>query len=609
MVNNKTCVMKLAAPILAALLVGCAASRSVATPRDADAARQFGRITAELSAPRMEGRGPGTKGLDLARDYLVAEYRKAGLQPVFGDSYIQRFEIDNGVQAIKQSLAVDGQSLESGVDFTPMGFSASASFAGETVFVGYSIVNRDRRHDSFANLPQGALRGRVAIALRYEPQNEKGVSRWTKKAGAWTRAAAIVQKARQAFKRGATALLLINPPSQKTPLKTLRQTMTPTAAPIPVMHITAETFAKISDGADLAALQRAADRGKHPFGVYKTSRVTGEVELKRARAPVYNVAGLLPGAGSLQDEIVVIGAHYDHLGYGDFGSMTGSHDIHPGADDNASGAAGLIMLAHGLAKSDAPNRRSLLFIAFTAEERGLLGSAHFLKKLDESGISADHMVAMVNMDMIGRVENDTLYVLGVGSGDRWKDMVIDAAYDHGLKPAVDSSPLGASDHASFFLKKVPAVHFFSGVHADYHKPSDTADKINAEGGARIVACINQVVRALSTEQQRLVFNSEGAKVARMSRGAGHGAFLGIMPDYATMQGDQGCGITGITPASPAADAGLTPGDLIVRWNNQKIGNVYDLTRVLGESKPDQSISLKVKREDQLLDITVKLGSR
>jgi hypothetical protein len=337
--------------------------------------------------------------------------------------------------------------------------------------------------------------------------------------------------------------------------------------------------------------------------------LTGEVELKRASAAVYNVAGKLPGAGVLKDQIVVIGAHYDHLGYGDAGSMSGTQDIHPGADDNASGTAGLIMLARRLASNHSPNRRTILFIAFTAEERGLLGSLHFLKKLKESGIGDNQIVAMINMDMIGRMDKNRLYVFGIKSGDRWKAIIQKAANDQGLTLMTKAMPLGASDHASFFLHKLPAVHFFTGLHSDYHRPSDTTDKINAAGGAAAVACIEQVVDELITHQQQLVFNASGAKIPSMLRSARGGAFLGIKPDYATIQGNKGCGITAITPGSPASIAQLKAGDLIIKWDKYKIRRVRDLSQQLHQSEPEQTVLLKIKRGSELLDISVILGLR
>ena len=216
---------------------------------------------------------------------------------------------------------------------------------------------------------------------------------------------------------------------------------------------------------------------------------------------------------------------------------------------------------------------------------------------------------MVNMDMIGRMEKDRLYAFGIGSGDRWKSIIRTAAREHGLTLITDTSPLGASDHANFFMHKVPAVHFFTGVHSDYHRPTDTADKINRAGGAKALACIEQVVRELTVEQARLVFNAEGAKVPQRAHGAASGAFLGIMPDYATVDGSQGCGVGALTPGGPAGAAGVKDGDLIIQWNEHKIGNVYDLSGALRKGKPDEDVVLKIKRDGKIIDITVKLGQR
>lgn len=597
--------------LLAALtlfLVACAApssSRPV-EPAPNRQAEAFSQIVTDLAVPTMEGRGPGTRGLELARDYVTEQFRRAGLKPAFGERFTQPFEITLGTEAVTQVLTINDRPATAGEQFNAMGFSASGAFAGETVFVGYGINNTQQKYNSFAG-GEDLVRGRIAVAMRYEPMDEQGVSKWSQKKDDWSRAASLTSKARWAAEHGATALILINvPAAQVQPLRTTRETSDFEAATIPVFHADPAVFGE----RNWRDWQQAADRGELKPVLLPDVKVSGEVKLTRKMVTVENVAGLIPGAGPLKDEVIVIGAHYDHLGYGEFGSMTrGERAIHPGADDNASGTAALILTARRFSRFIETPRRTLLFIAFSGEERGLLGSNWFLTHLGDANLTTTQLAAMINMDMVGRMQEKKLYVLGVGSGEGWRELVKESVKDAGLVLTTDTSPLGASDHASFYLHKVPAIHLFTGVHAEYHRPTDTAEKINGVGGAAVVDCVEQLASALATQPQRIAFNSEGAKLDHATRAMGKGAYLGIMPDYGTMSGDQGCGISALSPASPAQEAGIQAGDLIVQWNQTKIGNVYDLTRTLGEAQPESVVTLKIKRGNDTLDIPVKLGKR
>jgi hypothetical protein len=323
---------------------------------------------------------------------------------------------------------------------------------------------------------------------------------------------------------------------------------------------------------------------------------------------------VLPGAGKLKDEVIVIGAHYDHLGFGGSASRSvGSKNIHPGADDNASGTAGLIKLAEHYAarakSTDKTDSRTLIFVAFTGEERGLLGSRYMVKNFKQANLEAKNIVAMMNMDMIGRLNNKKLYVMGVGSGKQWKQMVADASKDLDFDLKTTESGTGPSDHTSFYMEKIPVLHFFSGTHKDYHKTTDTADKINAEGAVKILTMFDRILMSLWVEPERIAYLKTKARPHMGGTPRGSGAYLGIVPDYATIEGDQGCGLDGVSPGGPAEKAGLKGGDLIVQWDKIKVGNVYDLMKGLNSSKPNQKVKLKVKRGDKVIDIEVTMGSR
>jgi len=546
----------------------------------------------------MEGRGAGTKGLDLARDFVVGQFETAGLEPGFHGGFTQPFEIMLGSDTKTQALAVNGRPA----DANALGFAANGRFDAEAVFVGYGIDQPKRNYNSYAN---DIVRGRVAVVMRYEPMDEQGVSLWTKAKEKWSSAASLTAKARWAAEHGAVAIIFINPPDRESPLRTARETSGFEAATIPVMHAATSALGDL----DWARWQKAANRGElHPV-LLPDTRLSGEVELIQRRVTVENVAGILPGRGDLKDEVVVIGAHYDHLGYGEFGSLSGGDvAIHAGADDNASGTAGVIMLADRFAKRTDPSRRTILFIAFSGEERGLLGSNWLLTHFDDARVVKSQLTAMINLDMVGRMQNNRIYVLGVGSGDGWKTAVAPAAKAVNFDLVTDASPLGASDHASFYTHQIPAIHLFTGAHEDYHRPSDTAEKINAAGGAAVVDFIERIAANIAIQPKRMKFDASGARDANHAMNFG-GAYLGIVPDYATMSGNSGCGVSGLTPGGPAMHAGLEPGDMIVRWNGKKIGNVYDLSRTLGDASPNDAVVLEIKRSEKIIKLNVTLGKR
>lgn len=613
------------------LLAACSTARQETAVSDAQT-RQFQQYVNDLADPSMEGRGAGTAGIEKARDYLVRELERVGLEPALTGktTFLQPFEIDLGVQVREQALAVisaDGQTqaLRPDLDFNALGFSADGIFKGKAVFIGYGIDSPEHNYNSFTALEPEELKYKVAVAYRYEPMDEERRSQWAdddkQSFGAWSAAAELAKKAEAAAQRGATALLIVNPPSHSAgvALKTARTTSGP-SGPIPVFHISTETFERMlaeqTENPRVMAeqLQRQADQSKSVLAELR--KIAGHVDLERPRATIANVAARLPGAGELANEIIVVGAHYDHLGYGEVGSLSGERAIHPGADDNASGIAGLLLLAEAIKQRvDADPlspRRAALFMAFSGEERGLLGSAHFMQHVNDAGIEASQIVAMLNFDMIGRMRERRLFVLGVGSGDRWDDLLRAANRDVGLRLHFDSSATGTSDQVIFYTRRVPVLHFFTGVHSDYHRPSDTAEKINAAGGAEVVHLADALLWNLMCDPQRLAFREDEsqdfhAHGSPMFRG--HGAYLGVLPDYATLDAADGCRIQSAIAGGPAEKAGLQPGDTITKWNDRPVRNVRDLTAALAASEPNQTVQLTIQHAGKSLKIAVTLGAR
>lgn len=592
-------------------------------------AADYQRLVNDLADPSMEGRGAGTEGLEKARGYIVRYFRGLGLEGPFDSSFTQPFPLRAGMKVRKQSLSLLDANrrgifdFRGGEDFSTLGFSPDANFRAGAVWIGYGISNPQASYDSFG--PRGAeanaLKGKVAVAFRYEPQDEKGKSRWAsgRPAGAeWTQAASLLNKAVWAASRGAVALLVVNPPAEgNEPLRGAEETGYRAGVNIPVIHISAEAFQRIlaagSPEADrdavptLRKLQEAADRGAEAPRPLGDVLLSGRVSLTPSEITVHNVAGVLHGAGELADQVVIVGAHYDHLG----GGMRGDRRvIYPGADDNASGTAGVMLLARlfrdRAAEANAPaSRRTILFVTFSAEERGLVGSRYLAGHLDQAGIGPQQVVAMVNLDMIGRLRNDRVSVPGADSATEWRDILKDAAQGAKVKPAPGGSGMGGSDQASFLsVLRVPALQFITGMHADYHRPTDTADKINAPGAVEVLKVASGVVDHLWTRPTRLTFVAAPMATAT----AGPAAFLGIVPDEPA-EGKKGMPILAVSPGSPAGAAGLKAGDVLVRFNGRAIDKFKDLLDALGAAKPGDTAKLTIQRDGKTLEIEAKLGRR
>lgn len=594
-----------------------------------DEGQRYHALVTQLASPEMEGRGIQTQGIIRARDLLVSQLQALGLEPVVVSNphatYTQPLEMAAGVTVTQQSLAMGKDApLTAGKDYSVMGFSASGDLAGELVFAGFGIVNPDKQYDNFAVLPKDALKGKVAVVYRYEPMDAAGKSLWATEGkaelGAWTKHSDLTAKARHAAEHGAKAMIFIDPPLQDA--KSLKRTDQSAMAPvgIPVLQVTPAVLARMLElagqadaGKAMVTLQEQASRNEPVPDAFKGVTLAGSVEIDRPKVTVHNIAALLPGAGELKDQVIVIGAHYDHLGHGEPGSLApDSRDIHPGADDNASGTAGVVILAQRLKElakenADAP-RRSVLLCLFTGEERGLVGSSHLVKNLDQLGLKPTQIVAMINMDMIGRMTENKLTVGGVDTTPRWKGLVEPAAKELGLSLQTWGSGMGPSDHTSFYLAKVPVLFLFTGTHADYHKPSDTAEKINVQGALQVLDVVQRVTQAIWRDATPLEFKETPGHQMAMGPGEGSGAMLGIVPNYGSDEG-KGCLIDGAQPGTPADKAGLKPGDLITRWNDQPVTNLMDLTSQLRKSKPGDVVKLEVVRSGQKLTLEAKLSRR
>jgi Zn-dependent M28 family amino/carboxypeptidase len=330
--------------------------------------------------------------------------------------------------------------------------------------------------------------------------------------------------------------------------------------------------------------------------------MSADVSVRRGQVP--NVLGLIPGNDpALRDEWIVVGAHFDHLGTGGEGSLYGGKDpaIHHGADDNASGTAGVVTLARRFA-AEGGNRRSLLFVGFNGEEEGLLGSASLI---EEGVIPTGNVAAMINMDMIGRLDSNRLIVEGMGTSPVW-DSLVPAVNRDRFSLKLGRNGFGPSDHASFYAKDVPVLFFFTGMHRDYHRPSDTWEKLNYDGEARIVGLVGDLIHAIDARPARPPFTKVPDSVSGKAN-MGFRVYVGTIPDYA-YEG-KGLRLSGVAEGGPAQKGGLKEGDIITRVASKEVNNIYDYTYVLGELKPKQSVEIEFLRGGSPMKTTVIVGSR
>src|SRR5258705_13728865 len=562
-----------------------------------------------LASDELKGRGDGSPELDRAADYIAEQFRLAGLSPAGeAKSYFQGFDITTGaVLGAKNEFSVNGANLRINDDFVPINFSSTAEFEGPLVFAGYGITAPEYKYDDYSRIDAS---GKIAVVFEREPQENdpKSVFAGT----ALTAHASFTNKAINARLHGAKGIIFIAAPSQESEdLGPVQRQEAESDLGIPAVHTKRAFLVKpFKDaGKDFALLQQGIDKDLTPQSVALAgARAHITTDVVRSRKTIRNVIGTLPGSDpTLKNEWIVVGAHYDHLGLGNRNSLAPSQigQVHHGADDNASGTAGVMELARIAAENNHAWKRSVLFIAFGGEEIGLLGSSDFA---NHPTVPLKGIDAMLNMDMIGRVSNDRLFIGGVGTSPSLKQTVEDLNKTGGLELNFSDSRYGSSDHTSFNAKKIPVLFFFSGLHTDYHKPSDTADKINAEGAIKVLSVVYGTVDRLATDAQRLPYH-EIAQPQQAGRGGGggYGPYFGSVPDF--RDDLKGVLFSDVQNNSPAAKAGLKAGDLMVEFDGKQILTLSDYAYALRTKKPGDIVAVVVKRNGQDVKTDVTLEAR
>ncbi len=573
----------------------------------ADATRYLNDVES-LASPRMEGRGDGGKGLTLAEHLIEKRYKQLHLDPAGVKGYEQPFSVVTGARLKSDNTCsvADGSSkknLKIQADFVPFSFSSSAQIDAPVVFAGYGATADEFHYDDYAGLD---VKDKIVVALRYEPA---GFAEKTGNHGL-TQHSQLITKAINARNHGAKALVVVNgkPGEGEEDLLTRFGSV---SGPENVGLVMVQVKNAVADAwfqsiaKSLKEVQDQINSSTKPasFAFPDKLRLSLHIDIETTRATVNNALAWLPGQ---TDDYVIIGAHYDHLGRGNFDSLAPSQigQIHPGADDNASGSAGVLELARMLAPQRGQLKRSILFMNFAGEELGLLGSAEWVK---ESTRPLNKAVAMINMDMIGRIQNDKVYIGGVGTGSTFKAILEEAQKQEPFKIEYSAGGYASSDHTSFVTKKIPVLFFFSGLHSDYHKPSDTADKINAASAARLLDLVENVVVQLADAPDRPAFQVVAEEKPVSGGGGGYGPYFGSIPDFG--QVENGVKFSDVKPNSPAAKAGLKAGDILVQFADKPIKNLYDFTDALRRSKVGDVVEVKVMRDGKPLTASVKLEQR
>ncbi len=568
---------------------------------DVDPAIVYSHV-ALLAHDELGGRGTGSDGIDMAAGYIAGQFAAMGLLPGGPQgTYFQSFTIPSDAKLRDETkLTVDGLEVQPKLreDFIPFGFSARGSFDGDVVFVGYGISDAEK-HDDYAAVD---VSGKVVLMLRREPPGMAD-------GGRTSRHATFDSKMALAIDKGAVAVLIVNNQQNDDDSDVL----TPFGGrgkpkAIPALHISrtlGDELVRRGGLKSLSALQKSIDENHDVASApLDQVHVGGEVAYELTEMIARNVIGVLPGTGPRAGEFIVIGGHYDHLG-------TRRREVYNGADDNASGTAGVMEVCRVLSRLSYRDR-SVLCMAYSAEEIGLLGSKHYV---EQPTVPINAIVAMINMDMIGRWtpddEANKLAIHGLGTGASFKEIIDRRTAEAGIEYLLDPSAKGPSDHASFYEGGVPSLFFFTGVHADYHQPGDDTEKVNVAGAARIASLVSRVALDLVNAEAAPVF----AKVdqpARIFRGAavsGGGVVIGVMPDMEDESDEPGWRIAQVIPGGGAAKGGMIAGDRIVKIDDLTINSMSDYRKATAEKKPGDTISVVVRRGKDEVTLSIELSSR
>ena len=561
-----------------------------------------------LASDDMKGRFTGSPEERKAGDYIKSEFETYGLKPAFNGNWFQEFPFVEKVQLTKaNSLTLDingqKQNLKLGKEFTTVSYSANGKVTGDLVFAGYGISAPKLGYDDFAGLD---VKGKIVVVMRYHSEHDSSKSEFD-------RYASFRNKATIAKEKGAAGIILVNgyaPVNEDDPLMDLRYDGAPPMSDIFVQNMKRLFVDQLfkSEGLNFLDYQKKIDASKKPASfAFKNAKATLSTGVKEIVSKGRNVAGMIEGSDpTLKNEYIVIGAHYDHLGIDQLkeSSMYKGKEpmIHHGADDNASGTSGLLEIAEKFGSIKERVKRSIIFVAFSGEELGILGSTYFT---NNSPVPLNEIAAMLNMDMVGRLNSEnSLTIIGTGTSSEWKTL-LNEKNKYGFKLGFNEGGSGGSDHQAFTNKNIPVLFFFTGTHSDYHKPSDTADKINNEGEARVVNYVYDIADDIDLEAKRPDFikveepASRGEVRTRVT--------VGTVPEFGFS--GNGYKISGVTEGGPAAKAGMKANDIIIKFGPKTVNNIYDFMYAMGDYKAGDKVDVVVLRDGKEVKLNVELMAK
>jgi len=557
---------------------------------EADAAAKIAADIKYLASDELAGRGTGEEGARRAADFVAGRFAEIGLTPL-GDKddsgkagYLQRFQARVGAAVDPPALTLEAGKAKTTADAAAMitaEGSGSGAATGEAVLVGHGITAAAVGWDDYAG---GEVAGKIAVVLSGAPAIEGK----DKRPDALRDFGSLRYKIRTAREHKAAGVVIIAASDELPAAPTDASSMG-----VPAVVMKRSAAAKLFPAAKLADKGTwDAKKAATPKPLAKTT-VSISTNVKPVMADAWNVAALLPAreGSKVGSEWIVIGAHYDHLGHGGTSSSRapGAKEIHYGADDNASGTAMLLYLARRIAALPARPSRSVAFIGFGAEEIGAIGSRYWV---EHSAVPMNSVVAMLNADMVGRLRDGKLVIEGARTAEQWPAIANAANEGLALNLTFGTEGFGASDHASFTAARVPVSFFFTGNHDDYHKPSDTVDKINSDGIVKIATLAGRMALNLTERPDRLKFVDAPSDPHRSMRG-GFRVSMGTVPDYAFA--GKGMKLSGVRPDAPAARAGLQAGDVIVRVGKHEVSNVHDFMYSLQDLEPGREVEVEVDR--------------
>lgn len=584
--------------------------------------KRIGEVVKYLSSDELEGRGVETEGIEKAAKLILDEYQELGLKPGMPDGgFRQAFDIVTGPVRVSDATKLvinsgdETRELEVRKEYQPLQRGGSGSSSAELVFVGYGISSAEDKYDDYADID---VAGRILVMIRREPQQGKvdGAFQGTET----SRHSYIATKVELAMKNKAAAILMVNDPhSVSDPSRdelTSPGGFDTASAGIPFAHVkqsvindllktspvvvgNGDAAKKLSTLADIAA---HIDETMTPVSQAMTG-ITAEIvtEFKSEAVTAYNLIGVIEGEGDLADETIVIGGHYDHIGLGGYGSRARERkgEVHNGADDNATGTAAVLEMARRVAAGPKP-KRTVVFICFSGEERGLLGSKHYVR---EPVFPLQNTVAMLNFDMIGTLRNNNVEVNGIGTAAEFAKIVDEVDEESPLTTKRIDSPFAGSDHLPFYQNGIPVMFCFTGITPRYHTPDDDFETINVEGVVSVIDFTEGMMRRIDALPARPTFQGRASRRQRPSRVP----YLGVVPNMGIDQEEEGIPLQDVRRDGPAAAAGLKTGDHLLAAGDKSLNDFGDLVSFLRGAKAGDKVVFSVKRGEDVIKVEATLG--